>query len=104
MTRSWINRWFTRPVTRTIHKAPRRVRPALEALEDRCVPTSLVNLLVTNDPLTLNFDASTYTSPNPAISGTLDNVSDNYFLNQTPSTGNVTLDGNIMLLNNAGSV
>ena len=38
---------FTRPVTRTIRKAPRRVRPALEGLEDRWVPSTftVVNTL-----------------------------------------------------------
>src|SRR5262245_62263012 len=43
--RSWLRHMFARPVTRPIRKAPRRSRPAVEALEDRCVPA---NILVTN--------------------------------------------------------
>src|SRR5258708_359831 len=39
MTRSWIRNLFARPVTRPIRKAPLRCRPALEVLEDRCVPS-----------------------------------------------------------------
>ena len=42
MTRSWIRRLFARPVTGTIRKAPHRAGPALEALEDRCVPSTFV--------------------------------------------------------------
>jgi parallel beta-helix repeat protein len=38
--RSWTRRLFTRPVTRPIRKAPHRARPALEALEDRWVPSA----------------------------------------------------------------
>src|SRR5947209_1562386 len=34
-TLSWIRKLFTRPATRTIRKAPRRVHLALETLEDR---------------------------------------------------------------------
>jgi parallel beta-helix repeat protein len=41
-TRSWIRQLFTRPVRRAVRKAPYRVRPALEALEDRCVPSTIV--------------------------------------------------------------
>src|SRR5262249_13030544 len=44
-TRSWIRNLFTGkkpgPFTRPIRKKPRRVRLALEALEDRCVPSTL---------------------------------------------------------------
>ena len=41
MMRSWIRRVFTRPVNRTRREAPHRARPALEALEDVCVPSTL---------------------------------------------------------------
>src|SRR5271167_3560439 len=40
MTRSWIRNLFARRVTRTIRKAPHRFRPALQVLEDRCLPSS----------------------------------------------------------------
>ena len=40
MKRSWTRHLFTRPVGRTIRKAPHRVRPVLEALEDRWVPST----------------------------------------------------------------
>jgi hypothetical protein len=40
--KSWIRNLFARPVTRTIRKAPHRVRPALEVLEDRTVPSRLI--------------------------------------------------------------
>ena len=43
-TRSWIRSLFTRPVTRTIRKAPRRARLCLETLEDRVVPTTFTVL------------------------------------------------------------
>ncbi len=76
----------------------------VEQLESRCLlAAAQANLLVTNAPLTLDFSAATYTSPNPAISGTLSNATNSYFLNQSPSTGNVKLNGSTMLLNNAGS-
>ena len=39
--RFWIHNLFARPVTRPIRKRLRRARPALEALEDRCVPSTL---------------------------------------------------------------
>jgi predicted outer membrane repeat protein len=38
--RSWIRKLFTRPVSRSIRKAPHRARPWLEALEDRTVPST----------------------------------------------------------------
>jgi parallel beta-helix repeat protein len=38
--RSWTHNLFARPVTRTIRKAPQRSRLALEALEDRLVPST----------------------------------------------------------------
>lgn len=40
MKRSWIRQLFAPSVTRTIRKAPRRARPALEVLEDRWVPST----------------------------------------------------------------
>jgi hypothetical protein len=45
--RSWSRRLFTRPVPRTIRQAPCRVRPALEALEGRWVPSPAI---VVNNP------------------------------------------------------
>src|SRR5207253_781980 len=39
-TLPWIRQLFTRNVTRTIRKAPRRDRPVLELLEVRCVPST----------------------------------------------------------------
>jgi hypothetical protein len=43
LTRSWIRRALTRPAPRPIRKAPLRARPGLELLEDRCVPSIVVN-------------------------------------------------------------
>src|SRR5580692_6882347 len=40
--RSWIRDLFARPVTRPIRKAPHRARLALEALEDRWCPSTIV--------------------------------------------------------------
>ena len=37
---SWLRNVFARPTTRPIGKAPPRARPALEALEDRTVPST----------------------------------------------------------------
>jgi hypothetical protein len=42
-SRSWIRELFARPVTRTIRKAPPRVRLAAEELETRWVPSIVVN-------------------------------------------------------------
>jgi fibronectin-binding autotransporter adhesin len=39
----WIPRWLTPSGTPTLHKPPRRVRPILEALEIRYVPSIVVN-------------------------------------------------------------
>ncbi len=39
----WIPPWLTPSGTPTLRKPPRRVRPILEALEDRCVPSIVVN-------------------------------------------------------------
>ena len=49
MKRSWIRQLFARPVSSTIRKAPRRVRPALEVLEDRCVPSTFTVLNALDD-------------------------------------------------------
>ena len=46
--RSWIRSIFARPVTRTIRRAPRKTRLAMEALEDRTVPTTFT-VTNTND-------------------------------------------------------
>jgi hypothetical protein len=48
-TRSWIGNVFTRPVTRPIRKRPPRTRPALEALEDRTVPSTFTVLNTLDD-------------------------------------------------------
>jgi hypothetical protein len=40
---SWIRTLFSRPVVRPFRKAPVRARPALEVLEDRWVPSIIVN-------------------------------------------------------------
>jgi hypothetical protein len=40
--RFWIRHLFNRLVARTIRKAPHRFRPALEVLEDRCVPSTFI--------------------------------------------------------------
>src|SRR5438445_13535367 len=52
-TPSWIRNWFPRSVTRPIRKKPRRARLALEALEDRCVPSTLT-VTSSSDDVTLN--------------------------------------------------
>src|SRR5215831_7039488 len=46
-TRSWIRTLFARPAPRPIRKRPPQARPALEALEDRTVPSTFTvnNLL-----------------------------------------------------------
>jgi hypothetical protein len=38
--RSWMRQLFARPLTRTIRKAPRRIRPSLEQLEVRLAPAT----------------------------------------------------------------
>ena len=38
--RSWLRKMFPRPAAPTVRKAPRRVRLALERLEDRCCPAT----------------------------------------------------------------
>src|SRR5262245_55329080 len=47
--RSWIRNVFARPATRPIRKAPHRFRPALEALEDRTVPSTFTVLNTLDD-------------------------------------------------------
>ena len=54
--RSWIRRLFPRPVTRTIRKALHRARPALEVLEDRCVPSTIVVNNPTDTPVVGEID------------------------------------------------
>jgi len=50
-TSSWIRQLFTRPAPRTIRKAPHPFRPALEALEDRWVPSTIVVNNPTDTPV-----------------------------------------------------
>src|SRR5438874_10044090 len=50
MMRSWIRNLFAR--SRTIRKAPQRCRPALEVLEDRWVPSTIVVNNPTDTPVT----------------------------------------------------
>ena len=45
--RCWIRQLSNRPLGRTIRKTPPRVRPTLEALEERCVPSTTI---VVNNP------------------------------------------------------
>ena len=47
--RSWIRNLFTRPATRPIRKAPPRARLAVEALEDRTVPSTFTVLNTLDD-------------------------------------------------------
>ena len=51
--RSWIRKLFTRPV-RTIRKAPRRVRLAVEQLEDRCCPSTFTVMNTSGNVNTAN--------------------------------------------------
>jgi hypothetical protein len=62
-TRSWIRKLFARK-PRTIRKAAARCRPALEALEDRTVPSTFTVLNV-NDPAT----GVTYYPTNVQVAG-----------------------------------
>ena len=52
-TRSWIRNLFARSVTRPMRKKPPRARLVLEALEDRCVPSTLT-VTSSADDVTLN--------------------------------------------------
>src|SRR5262249_22737735 len=47
--RSWIRTLFTRPAKRPIRKRPPRARPAVEALEDRTVPSTFTVLNTLDD-------------------------------------------------------
>ena len=49
---SWIRQVFARPVTRPIRKSPRRVRLAVEELEPRWCPSSIVVNNPTDTPVT----------------------------------------------------
>jgi hypothetical protein len=112
--RSWIRQWFTCPVTHTLRKAPHRRRPALEVLEDRCVPsTFLVNNTLdtfsggvptsgtlrwavdqansTAGANTIVFDQSVFTTPQTiTLSGQLDVASR---LDLSNTTGMETITG-----------
>gem|GEM_PF-2612625 len=52
LMRSWIRQLFTRPAARTIRQASRRTHLALEALEDRCVLSTIVVNNPTDTPIT----------------------------------------------------
>src|ERR1700675_1167015 len=56
MMRFWIQRLFPRPVTRALRRVPHRARPALEALEDRCVPSTIVVNNPTDTPVAGKID------------------------------------------------
>jgi len=56
MKRSWIRNLFARSGTRTVRKAPHRARPALEALEDRWVPSTIVVNNPTDTPVVGEID------------------------------------------------
>ncbi len=67
--RSWLRRLFARPVNRTIRKEPRRIRPALEKLEDRLAPATLSDggastlsiALAANENIAIVSNGTTYT-------------------------------------------
>jgi hypothetical protein len=86
--RSWMRRLFARPVTPAIRKAPRRIRPAFEALEDRLVLATFadnaatLNLVLnhanTNVAIVSNGTSYTLTLTGDTWSGTNDaNVTGN---------------------------
>src|SRR5262249_6286024 len=106
MKRSWIRNLFGRPVTRTIRKVPHRARPALEVLEDRCVPSTIVVTNPTDTPVagkidlrqaivqantnggaeTITFDPTVFATPQTiTLSGTQLELSD--------TTGTETITG-----------
>jgi hypothetical protein len=62
MTRSWIRQLFARPVTRTIRKAPHRVRLTLELLESRLAPAAWTAIGPAPILLTPNVVAPGYTT------------------------------------------
>jgi hypothetical protein len=76
---SWIRKLFTRPAVRTIRKQPRRVRLAVETLEDRITPSNIafslasptVSTTASNAPGTL-VNLGTLTDTNVS-GGTLNN-------------------------------
>jgi hypothetical protein len=105
-TLSWIRNLFTRPVTHPIRKVPHRVRLALEALEDRCVPAMIVVNNPTDTPVagqtdlrqaivqansiggaeTIMFDSSVFATPQTiTLTGTQ--------LELTDTTGTETITG-----------
>jgi hypothetical protein len=97
MTRSWIRQLFTRTVTRTIRKAPRRVRPALEALEERCVPSTftVINTLDDGSVGSLRYEIGQANSNPGANTVAFDSTVFN-----TPLT--ITLTGSPLELSNTG--
>jgi hypothetical protein len=101
---SWIRHLFARPVARPIRKRPPRARLALEALEDRSVPSPLtVNNLLDDGSAgslrwavgqansnpgddTINFDPTVFATPQTiTLSGTQ--------LELTDTTGTETITG-----------
>ena len=95
MTRSWIRRLFARPVTGTIRKAPHRAGPALEALEDRCVPSTFVVDNPTDTPVAGETDlrqAITLANLNPGA----DTITFDSTVFSTPQT--ITLTGGQLTL------
>ena len=80
--RSWIRNLFTRPASRTIRKAPRRVRLSLEALEDRTVPSTFT-VFNTND----SGAGSLRDAITQAQSGANLGVADTIVFNNNPSLG-----------------
>jgi hypothetical protein len=103
-TRSWIRKLFARPVTHAIRKRPHRARPAVQALEDRTVPSTftVTNLLddgsagslrwavdqanATGGDQTIDFDATVFATPQTiTLSGTQ--------LELTDTTGTETIVG-----------
>ena len=90
MMRSWIRQLFTRPVTRTIRKAPHRFRPALEVLEDRWVPSTFVVNNPTDTPVAGEIDLRQAIVQANTTGGTETITFDNTVFN-TPQT--ITLTG-----------
>lgn len=115
-TRSWIRNRFAR-TPRTMHQAPTRFRPRLEALEDRLAPATLSvntlvdaynpggNTLTLRDAITLvnsgsaQVIANSYSSAQQAqISGTLG--SNDVIDFQPGLTGTITLGGQLLIEHN----
>src|SRR5262249_31430570 len=104
-TRSWIRRLLDRK-PRTKCKAPARCRPALEALEDRTVPTTfqLVNVVRTNSDLINAIIAANNGSGQPIIelqSFTGFNFTSAY---QSPSDALPQITANITIAGTSGYV